>query len=393
MSEERDDSVEPVPGNPLRATLTERGAQWGPWPASRPPASLKQSEAAGLPLVVEAALDFGSAEAEYAALRDAVGLVAWAGQTFVEVSGADARAFLHNMTSQGVRSLDPGQGAPGLILTVKGHIVADPAILVLQPDRVALLAEVGLGDKLVGWLDRYVIADDVVLADRSDQVVRFAVQGPRAVAVLQRLGIDMPEPAESRLSVVADVDLAGGGALVCRRHGSSGVAMDFVVARETAGSAFDLVMDAVSGEGGRVCGLTAWDSLRVEAGHPIYGRDFREDTLPQAARLDSHLDWEKGCYIGQEVVSRLKFRGHTNKSLESLILDLDAVERAPVAGSPVHQGDREVGWLTSVAWSPQHGAVIALAMVHRDACGPGTALEVGATERHSAQVAEFPLKT
>ncbi len=366
--------------HPLAEALRAAGARLGPWPAPLETRGSKPLESEGaLPPPLESPLDFGDVAAEEAACHDSVGVVPLAAATLVEVGGKDAPSFLHNITSQGAKGLPEGGGAPALIMTPKGRIVAEVAVLRAGPERYVLTAEPGLGEKLTEWLDRYVIMEDVTL--RSDDVVAFAIVGPRAAAVLERIGRAAPT---SDAPIAARFD-AG---LIRSRDRGATAGFDILVPPADAGALLDALAEAAAAEGGRLSGTTALDLVRIVAGQPVYGRDLLETTLPQEVGLEeSHLDWEKGCYIGQEVVSRLKFRGHTNRSLEGLLLVGDAL---PAPGSALRAGDREIGWVTSVGRSPRRKAGIALGMVHRDAREPGTTLTIAGDPPIEAEVVRPP---
>jgi folate-binding protein YgfZ len=132
-------------------------------------------------------------------------------------------------------------------------------------------------------------------------------------------------------------------------------------------------------------GFEALEQLRVEAGVPRYGQDMVDTTIPLEANLASAISYNKGCYIGQEVIARATFRGHMNRKLAGLLLgDADA---AP--GTELKVGDRKVGWITSVVRSPLKGQRVALGYVHRDFLEPGTQLTLGAGPA-SATVSALP---
>jgi folate-binding protein YgfZ len=122
----------------------------------------------------------------------------------------------------------------------------------------------------------------------------------------------------------------------------------------------------------RPAGFDALEILRVEEGIPRFGQDMDERTIPMEANLEAAINYDKGCYIGQEVIARATYRGHVNKKLCGLILG-DAL---PSAGAALRRGDKSVGWMTSAVQSPGVGKAIALGYVQRDSLEPGTRLEV-----------------
>ena len=124
---------------------------------------------------------------------------------------------------------------------------------------------------------------------------------------------------------------------------------------------------------GRAVGLQALETLRIESGKPRFGVDMTEATIPVEANLLEAISYTKGCYIGQEVIARIDARGHVNRQLAGLLL---GEAELPEAGSKLFSPDREVGWITSTAWSPAMAQAIALAYVRRGFLEPGTALQV-----------------
>jgi folate-binding protein YgfZ len=118
------------------------------------------------------------------------------------------------------------------------------------------------------------------------------------------------------------------------------------------------------------------DTIRIEAGIPVYGRDMTEETIPVEANLEDALSYTKGCYIGQEVIARIEARGHVNRKLAGLLL---SGERLPEPGAKIVSPQREVGWITSAAYSPARQQNIALGYVRREVLTPGTSLEVQGT--------------
>ena len=133
------------------------------------------------------------------------------------------------------------------------------------------------------------------------------------------------------------------------------------------------------------------DVARIEAGIPVYGRDMTEETIPVEANLEAALSYTKGCYIGQEVIARIEARGHVNRKLVGLLLD---DTRLPEPGAKIVSPQREVGWITSSAYSPARQQNIALGYVRREVVTPGTPLEVRTQDSSlHATVADLPFYT
>ena len=141
----------------------------------------------------------------------------------------------------------------------------------------------------------------------------------------------------------------------------------------------------------RAVGLDALEILRIEAGVPVFGRDMTEDTIPVEANLTDAISYTKGCYVGQEVIARLDARGHVNRRLMGLRLDGDAL---PQAGDVIVSPEREVGWVTSAAFSPALQQPIAMGYIRREVNAPGTVLSVQSNGAALAgNVVELPFYT
>jgi folate-binding protein YgfZ len=324
---------------------------------------------------------FGDPAGEYRALREAAALVDLAFLGRLRVTGPDRADFLQGMLSNDVKALAPGGGCPALLLTEQGKIVAD---LVALATADAILLDgmaCALEDARVA-LERYVVADDVELAATGAAEHVLGVLGPDAARALERLGAPLPavdyahETREVLGAAVQIVRVPAPGAGGVRCHVAAADAADW----------WRRCLDAA-----RIppAGLEAWDVLRIESGIPRYGRDLTRETLALEAPLEAAISFRKGCYLGQEVVERITARGHVNRKLVGVAIDGRAV---PAPGDRLHAAGREVGWVTSAAWSWRLACPIALAYVRREHLAPGTVLELrGAAEGARATVRPLPL--
>lgn len=296
--------------------------------------------------------DFGDPRAEYAAVRERVGLADRSARGRLLVTGPDARAWLQGLVTNDVRLLGARQPAlPACILTPTGQVVTD-LILVVTAEGVLLDLPRPALERAMVMLDGYLIAENARMEDRSDVTACLSLQGPGSGAALA--AITLPAGA-----VAVPVDHTG--------HGG----FDLYLAVADAAAAWR----AARAAGARPVGEAALDVLRIEAGIPRLGAEIGERTLPAEAALDrTHVSDTKGCYVGQEVVARIRSRGHANRALRGLLLEGPDV---PAPGDVLlAEGDdrREVGRVTSAAWSPALAAPIALGYVRREACEVGTLL-------------------
>jgi folate-binding protein YgfZ len=300
--------------------------------------------------------NYGNVEEEYWALRKNVALrdVSFFGK--VKASGKDAQDFLHRMISNDVKSLAPGKGVWALFLDIKGHIQGDMKIYRL-PDYLLMVMQHHALDRVMKGLDRYIIGEQLQLADVSNQFGMFQILGPQATAFLQSKGASpLPETELAFQSVALDgietqvIRLGLGYALLVDSN-SAVQLLNFLNLQPV--------------------GMEAFNIFRIESGLPVLGLDYDETNLPQESRLDHALNFNKGCYLGQEVMARLDAQGHVNKRLMGLV-STDEVSR----DQKLFVGEKEAGRITSAARSPLSGEYVALGYVRREFANENQALQV-----------------
>jgi folate-binding protein YgfZ len=310
-------------------------------------------------------LHFGNPRDEYSATVGGAALFDWSDHGLVEVTGADRVKFLHNFCTNDVKRLTPGQGCEAFVTNVKGRILGHVWIEA-GDDGLRLDAGPIRVERLVAHLERYVINEDVTVADASLERGELLVMGPSAAATIAPLfaGVDRLGPLEH-----LEVDGAWGAGRVSRRDVGSCPAFVLWTSRETLGE----LWDAVRQSGARPAGSAAWSTLRIEAGLPIYGVDLTDDNLAQeAGRTSTAISFTKGCYLGQEPIARLDAMGHVNRALRSLRI---AGEAVPTAGARVFAdaaGSATIGAVTSTAFSCESNSVVALALLRSSAAAPET---------------------
>jgi folate-binding protein YgfZ len=298
--------------------------------------------------------------AEYELVREAAGLADGSARGKLRLRGADAAEFLQGQVTNDVEELAPGTGCYAALLTHKGKVQADMRVL-RGDDWIWLDTEPGLEGLLLRTIRTYGIGRDVSAEDETGTHAILSLLGPAA-----RAALDAEPPAEEHSFTVGEHGL----------YVATHLGVDVICpAADVDAVRLALGLEAVSDE-------TA-ECLRVEAGRPRFGLDFDTDTIPEEAGLNERaVSFTKGCYVGQETVARLHYKGKPNRHLRGLSLS----EPAP-PGTQLWLGERGVGRLGSVAISPVHGP-IALAVVRREA-GPGDELRVGDGDG-SATVVELP---
>jgi folate-binding protein YgfZ len=324
---------------------------------------------------------YGDRAAEHEAVRERVGLIDRSERGKIEVTGKDRASFLHGLVSTDVKGLAPGQGNESALLDVHGKITALLFVHCLA-DRLVLETEGGLAGPLLAGIDRYLFSERAELEDVTGGWGLLTVAGPNArKTVEQALGVSIPDLSPRHHVLVP----------------WEGMALRIVRADDTGEEGYDIWMDAAGIDrlwerlreaGGEPVGRDAWDVLTLEAGRVRYGADVDGSTLLLETPLDHAYSLNKGCYLGQEVVARITYRGHVNRKIVGFRF---ADARVPVPGAKVVVAGREVGWITRAAVSPALGVALGLGFLRREHCEPGTRVDVRAgDETLPAEVAALP---
>ncbi|MBI3024932.1 MAG: hypothetical protein HYY66_04510 [Candidatus Tectomicrobia bacterium] len=259
----------------------------------------------------------------------------------------------------------------------QGKFVSDLHLYRREAELLALLPP-GMSAPLAGALDHFIIMDQVEVKDCTEALCALGVFGPGAPAAVRLAGLPWPDLPEHGFAAKDD-------ALAARElwTGEEGCVLLAPAARAGA------LWDALAGAGARPAGLRAFGTLTLEAGVPLFGPDMGPEVNPMQAGIEARaLDFQKGCYIGQEVIAKIKYLGQVNRGLAGIRLEGG---EAPPAGAGVWRGEEEAGEVTRSALSPTLGRGIAFAYLHRKAMEPGTALRVRwPGGEGSARVVELP---
>jgi folate-binding protein YgfZ len=310
--------------------------------------------------------DRASIAADYEAVRSAAGLIDHDDAGVLEVTGRDRATFLHAMLSNDIKALEPGRGCAASFLDVHGKVQVLLLVWALE-DRLLVLTPPGMAAKTVEALDRYLFSEKAAFRDATGEWALPMLAGPGAPALAGRLtGAAVPDGAWSHTAAQLD----GAGVRLVRGVGETGEAEVWIASAAADGAPLRAALVAA---GARPVGGEAREALRIEAGWPRYGQDVDASVLLPEIPLEPFVSYTKGCYIGQEVVVRVRDRGHVNRHLRGLVVDGAAV---PPAGATVLDAGAEIGRVTSGAWSPGRGRPVALAFVRRQHAEPGTAVTV-----------------
>ena len=356
-------------------------------PIESPLAALHRAAGASLGVWFGCALPghFGDWQAEYSFVRRSVALLDKNYRAVLSFSGADRVRYLNALLTNNIRDLTPGQGNVSLLLDPQGHILAEIGIYAL-PERLLGISYAMIRETLLATFEKFIIMDDVTLADETDAYGTLALEGPRAASVVQELtGVDIATLPE--LGHVESLSNKVGSPCHLVRRSPGGVpGAEFLVARGQLPEWWRALQEAAQAHGGGPVGYAALNALRLEQGVPWFSYDFGEKQIPHEAGLhESHINYVKGCYIGQEIVERVRSRGQVNRVLAGLRF---ASAAPPAAGAPLLAEDKEAGYVTRAAFSPAAGVVIGMGYLRREHSTPGQKL---ACAGEDAEVIALPL--
>ena len=306
-------------------------------------------------------------DAQYRQLREECGLLDRSGRGKLRVTGPDAAEYLQGQLTNDVEALEPGEGQYAALLDRKGHMQADMRVLRPAAEELWLDTEPEGLEATRKHLQMYKIGREVEVIDVTQERAILSLIGPRSAEIAG--APPLPEYACEETSM-SGVDCLAVGT-------SDGV--DLIAASEDS----DRLRAALLEAGAVEVGPEAVEILRIEAGTPRFGAEMGAETMPaEAGIVESTVSFTKGCYIGQETVARLHYKGRPNRLLRGLRLSAPAP-----AGATLRLGEKEVGAIGSAAVSPALGP-IALAIVRREA-EPGAELAVG-EDGVTARVVDLP---
>jgi tRNA-modifying protein YgfZ len=295
------------------------------------------------------AVHFGDAAKEIEAARRASAAIDLSWRAVIEMTGRDRARFLHGMCTNEIKKLKPGDGVLAAVVNRQGKMVGDIAVhaaenaLLLETDRANATA-------LIDHLNRFIVADDVAL-----KVSDAAVIGLYGTSASALLGMSASPPYQGQMRE--------GGVFVSADPTLPVPGFTLIVPPSRPGE-----LDGLLGHGVSPLGFAAWERLRIENGFPRWGADMGPDVLPMEAGLEPlAIRYDKGCYIGQEVIQRVKTYSEPPKTLVQLAFDGDA----PAVGAKILAGAEEVGHITSVAPG------LALGYVRKEHKAPGTRVMIG----------------
>ena len=315
----------------------------------------------------ETASSFGDTSAEFRTLLEGCGLFDMSWQAKLVLTGEDRVRWLNGMVTNNVRDLGVGRGVYNFVLTAQGRIVGD-LVAYNRGDFLLVTSDRGQSAGITEIFDRYIIMDDVEVADISEKLAAVGIAGPRAAQVLQAAGIDVSQLGPGQ---VVDLVWREIGIYVARTTHPNMDAYETWFAAEQA----DRVWDGLVAAGATPVGSEALELYRIARGVPLYGRDFGQRDLPQETEQKHALNFTKGCYIGQEIVERIRARAILHRTFTGFSVEGEP----PQLGTKVQADGKSIGEITSAARVPFPSGerTVALGYLRREFEAPGTAVLIG----------------
>ena len=320
---------------------------------------------------------------DYSAVRDGgAGVIDLSSRGRISISGSEAVVFLNGLITNDMKTLAANTWMAAVFPNVQGRLLA--AVRVIHRDDGFLIdTERATSDTVIKLLERFTLAGDFRLADLTQDTALLSIQGAKARGIMAAIfGETLAIPGRD---AVVSVD----------RHGEQ---ITIIRATHTAEDGFDLFVNATGAEalrdsiikaGAPPIGSDTIETLRIEAGIARFGIDMDETNVVTETNLDDAVSFTKGCYIGQEIIARIKYRGHVAKKLAGLIFESEV---SLESGAKIFSSDdKEIGRVTSVALSPRLNRTIALGYVKYDYLAAGTSVKVDSSgTKFVAAVALLP---
>jgi tRNA-modifying protein YgfZ len=317
--------------------------------------------------------------------------VAWTDRSNQErlvIQGPDRARFLHNLTTNEVKRLAPGQGCEAFVTSLQGKTLGFVTLQV-EDDRILLRTDPGSLEVLLPHFTKYGAVDDVVWSDDSAGTFEVHLSGPALPELLGHLKTEEIGAADLGH---ARASFGGKQVLAIREDPTGAPGLTLIGAKDDRSSVVEYLLQAGASLGLVEVDPAVFDVLRIEAGTPVFGRDINPDNLPQEVGRDRRaINFVKGCYLGQETVARIDALGHVNKMLKGARL-LEPGEEVPEPGVALDREGKPVGTLTSAAYSPGWGRPVFLAYVRMGHDQPMTTLRLMVRgQARLAEVAGLPM--
>ncbi len=315
----------------------------------------------------DTARSFGDERAEFDTLLHGCGVYDLGWRAKIVLTGSDRTRWANGMVTNNIRDLVDGRGNYNFLLSAQGRIQGDLYVYNLG-DHLMVDTELWQKTRILELFDKYIIMDDVEVTDISEKLTAIAVQGPKSLDVLRKLGLTVAENVEP---LTVDRTVWNGIGISVTRMASD-VAMTFEIWLATENA--EKLWDALVAAGAKPVGTEALEMFRIAAGVPKYGQDITEKHIPQETEQFHALHFAKGCYLGQEIVERVRSRGAVHRHFAGFSID----GAAPQPGGEVQVDGKRAGEITSARLLPVKGReqTLALGYIRKESGEPGTTVQV-----------------
>jgi folate-binding protein YgfZ len=322
---------------------------------------------------------------EYSAVRNGgTGVIDLSSRGRLLIGGSEAVMFLNGLITNDVKTLGPNEWMAAAFPNVQGRLLAAVRIL-HRPDGFLVDTESATLETVTQLLSRFTLAGDFRVTDLTSETAMLSIQGKNSAAVIRQACGDAAANVERQKIFAPQLE-----------NDSN---LNIIRATHTAEDGFDLFIDANQSQAVRDSLITAgaqslspetMELLRIEAGIPLYRIDMDETNVVTETNLDDAVSFTKGCYIGQEIIARIKYRGHVAKKLAGVILDGEVSLKG--GAKILSPDDKEIGRVTSSTFSPQLERTIAIGYVKYDYLEPGTDVKISTSEDQiNGKIASLPL--
>jgi folate-binding protein YgfZ len=325
------------------------------------------------------AASFGDPHREFTALRTGCGVYDLGFRSKIQLAGSDRVRWLNGMVTNNVRDLAAGHGLYAFLLNPQGHILGD-MFAYNRGESLLIDTDSSQAEKILATFDHYIIMDDVEVTNLSDRLTALGVGGPRSREVLEAAGFAVPDLSPLELQ---DVNWKGMNCTLVRGEDPDHASYEVWLPAVNVKSLWDDLLKS----GATPVGSEALEMQRIVSGVPLYGVDIRERDLPQETEQARALNFNKGCYVGQEIVERIRSRGNVHRKFTGFVASGGLTPGAKVSSAD----KKDVGEITS-ATSLRNGhgdRTLALGYIRRESGIPGNEVEIGATK---ALISGLPFK-
>lgn len=311
--------------------------------------------------------------------KDGCGVIDVSLRGRLQVSGSEAVMFLNGLISNDMKTLEEQRWMPAAFPNVQGRLIAAVRVIRLKgPSNFIIDTETATHQAVLKTIERFTMAGDFKVKDVTNETSALSLQGKKARSVVEQV---VGQSADD-LHGVFETEWDGTELIGVRSSHTSEDGFDLIIDKEASGKLFAALIAAGAVEVDK----DTFETLRIEAGIGVFGQDMDETNVITETNLDDAVSFTKGCYIGQEIIIRIKHRGHVAKKLAGLVLDSDDVAHRDAVIKNVE--GKEIGKVTSGTFSPRLDRGIALGYVRYEYLAPGTEVFV---DNRNAVVRELPL--